>query len=81
MEAEDWFAEVGGEGGKGVWEWSRSRMSDSRRIAAVRVAPMIANNGQDDAFRGVADSGGSLLSCLKFGAGARIGMDRVRILE
>lgn len=36
-------------------------MEESRRTAAVRVAPTIARSDQDDAFEGDADIKGGLL--------------------
>jgi hypothetical protein len=50
------------------------------RMAAAMVAPAMANNGQDDAFRGVASSGDSLTNRLVFEVEVRLVMDRVSVL-
>ena len=54
-------------------------MDGSTRMAAMRVAPSIANKGQDDALEGVAGSGDDLLNCLVFDIEAGLVTDGVKI--
>ncbi len=54
-------------------------MDGSTRMAAMKVAPSIANKGQDDALEGVAGSGDDLLNCLVFDIESGLVTDGVKI--